>query len=132
MSMLLRALLAWIVLTGIAQAHDIYNGVKVHGFPCCGGGDGPNADCEPLELDQIRIGKGTDIRIFSKRYNAWILLPYERIQWMVLPQDPLARPGHYCGVPRSKNGMYYDRPTDADQPDPLYWSYCIFLTPGGS
>lgn len=116
-----------LLLPAASHAHDIYGGVTVKGLPCCGG-TGPNADCEPLEADQIKVGP--EIRIYSKRWNAWIRVSQDRVQWMVLPQDPLARPGHYCGVPRRILKYYSD--ATPDDPDPEFRSYCIFITPGGS
>lgn len=110
-----------------ARAHDFYGDVKVRGFPCCGG-SGPNADCEPLETDQIKVGR--EVKVYSKRYSAWIEVNPDKVQWMLLPQDPLARPGHYCGIPRASSSFWLK--ATPDDPDPVYHSYCVFITPGGS
>lgn len=126
----LAALVASMALASTALAHDIYGGVKhpKNGFPCCGG-VGPDADCEPLELDQIEIKRDT-IRVFSKRWNAWVRIAEESVLWTALPTDPLVRPGHVCLRPRT-SFKFFPAPTAGD-PDPVYRVFCIFLLPGGS
>lgn len=127
---LIVALALCVVLAQGALAHDIYGGVYVGSVPCCGGGEGAGADCEPLAYDQIHEKNGVFV-IDSKRYGAPILLPSDRIQWGGLPGEVPGTAGHYCGRPRSSNAQYYgSAPTDA-QPDPSFWTYCVWLNPGG-
>lgn len=124
--------LAWLALAGPARAHDIYKDVRVNGLPCCGG-DPVTGDCEALSSAQISLGR--DIRVFSKRWGVWVVIPEHRVQWMPLPGEPEPpAPGHWCGKPREKMASGYGSvaPADADQPDPAIWTYCIFLGPPGT
>ncbi len=112
-----------------AKAHDIYNGVRDHRNVLCCGGDPVTGDCEALEAEQIVYRAGQNPRMYSKRYQAWITVSQDIVLPTAIPGDKGAA-GHYCGVPRS--GALLTSPVTADQPDPLFWTYCAFVAPGGA
>jgi hypothetical protein len=141
MSMLLRVLLAWIVLTGVAQAHDIWSRAreynKPNGFPCCGG-DPMTGDCEGLTAEDI-WDRPDGVEIYSHRYGARIFIPSHRIMVDVPrdvntkePLDELTRyEAHYCGKSRFSNGSQIYAVTP-DDPDPNYHLFCFFRNASGS
>ena len=115
------------ILAGASQArsHDIYDGVRdPRGTLCCGG-DPVTGDCEGLVDEFIKVQSDGSALVFSKRYGAWIKVSKDIITWMTIPADKGVHAGHYCGKPRQAAV-----PT-ADQPDPAYQTYCVFLSPGG-
>ena len=112
-----------------ARAHDIYNGVRDHRGTLCCGGDPVTGDCERLEAEQIVQRRDGSVRIYSKRYSAWIVVGASIVLPTSIPGDEGAA-GHYCGLPREKAGRL-TAPVSADQPDPKYFTRCTFLSPGG-
>ena len=115
-----------------AQAHDIYKGVTgQHGNLCCGG-EGENADCEPLLPEQIHVGPD-GVYLDVKRWPGRVLVWNDRITFGRVPGDGPEIAGHWCGRPRGNPET--DKPElagDTPQPDPHYRTYCAFLNPGGS
>ena len=118
---------AAMVIAGTTKSypHDIYNGVRdPRGVLCCGG-DPVTGDCEGLVDEFIKVQSDGSAVLFSKRYGAWIKVSKEIITWMTIPADKGVHSGHYCGKPRTPSV-----PT-ADQIDPAFMTYCLFLSPGG-
>jgi len=108
-----------------ARSHDIYDGVRdPRGVLCCGG-DPVTGDCEGLADEFIKVQSDGSAVLFSKRYGAWIKVSKDIITWMTIDADKGVHQGHYCGKPRTPTV-----PT-ADQPDPAFQTYCVFLSPGG-
>ena len=109
-----------------AVGHDIYNGVRdPRGVLCCGG-DPITGDCEGLADEFIKVQSDGSAVLFSKRYGAWIKVSRDIITWMTIPGDNGVNAGHYCGKPRAPTV-----PT-ADQPDPSFNTFCVFITPYGT
>jgi len=108
-----------------ARAHDIYDGVRSPTGQLCCGGDPVTGDCEGLVDEFIKIQRDGTAVVYSKRYGAWIKVAKETITWMTIPADKGVHAGHYCGKPRTPSV-----PT-ADQIDPAFMTYCLFLSPGG-
>lgn len=135
-----RALLAWIVLTGLARAHDHFQGVYEHNNPssgrlCCGGSEDmndPNADCEWLTDEQVEQS-AQGLTILSRRYKAKVFVPHSRVEWDV-PRNASGKPadphgmykGAWCGKPRTAAW-----PMTPDDPDPSFHTFCAFFEPGG-
>ena len=78
-----RIALAWLVLAGNADAHDIYTGKKdpVMQSDCCG-----NKDCHPIDANQVRETKdGYYVKLSRPAYMnepqdlEWFI-PRERVQ----------------------------------------------------
>ena len=111
-----------------AYPHDIYHGVRDHRNVLCCGGDPVTGDCEALEADQIVYRVGQNPRMFSRRYQAWITVSQDIVLPTAIPGDKGAA-GHYCGVRRV--GALLTSPTTPEQPDPMFWTYCAFVAPGG-
>ena len=109
----------------IARGHDIYNNVRDPKGTLCCGGDPVTGDCEGLVDEFIKVQPDGSAVVFSKRYGAWIKIARDMITWMTIPGDNGVHQGHYCGKPRQPSV-----PTE-DQPDPAYYTYCTFLSPGG-
>ena len=119
-----------VLIAGPAAAHDVYNGVRSPSGQLCCGGDPVTGDCEGLIDEFIDIQRDGSAKIFSKRYGAWIKIAKDTIVWMTIEADKGVHQGHFCGVPRAKAGRQLEAPT-ADQPDPSFITYCVFLSPGG-
>jgi hypothetical protein len=109
-----------------ASAHDIYHGVTNSSGRLCCGGDPQTGDCEALEAEQIVYGRAS-LRIFSKRYKAWVMVDPLSVEHRSIDGDKGAA-GHFCGVKRTPG--LHDTVND-EQPDPTYFMYCIFISPGG-
>lgn len=117
------------VVTDKAMAHDIYRGVTDPRGQLCCGGDPVTGDCESLEAEQIQFRRDGTVRMFSKRYNAWITVSRDIVIPTAIPGDKGAA-GHYCGVPREKS-LRGQEALSAEQPDPKFVTYCAFTAPGG-
>lgn len=119
-----------LILTGakLAFPHDIYMSVKKRGIPCCGG-QADTGDCEPLRDEQIQVNADGTVRMYSRRYSAWILVSKELVDWDTIPGDKPEDAGHYCGKP--KTGLSGYGTTDEIQADPGFFTYCAFVKPGG-
>lgn len=128
--------------TSPAYPHDVYKGLQKDGSrdpngsysPCCGG-DPVTGDCEALDEHQYQVLNNGDVVFSSKRYSAKVTVPRDKVVW--LPVDD--KPAHWCGKPRANMSTGYSpgssgvstmSPT-AEQPDPVYWTYCAFVAPGG-
>jgi hypothetical protein len=120
---------AFIVLLGPARGHDIYGGVRDHRGVLCCGGDPVTGDCEALEAEQIQHRPDGSVRMFSRRWGAWITVAGGTVLPTAIPGDGGAA-GHYCGRPRGQVGQDGVAPT-AEQPDAAFWTYCAFVAPGG-
>jgi hypothetical protein len=116
-----------------AGAHDIYRELQTpQGTPCCGG-DPVTGDCEPLEESQFTLHPDGSATVRSARYGAAIQVAAARITWLPLPpgRDGRTYPGHWCGAPRQQASRVYPAPVVPWNPDPVYWTYCAFIAPGG-
>lgn len=137
-----RVLIAWVVMTGFARAHDIWSRAKEYnqpnGFPCCGG-DPMTGDCEGLSAEDIWDQPDGSVIIYSHRYKSRILIGASRVHTDVPrdvntkePLDALTRyEGHFCGKPRSASFGYSEPPSEK-QSDPAFWTFCFFRNAGGS
>jgi len=130
-AMVLCIVVAWLMIISVildkANAHDIYNNVRSHktGQLCCGG-DPDTGDCEALELHQINI-RPDKVIIYSERYHRYVDISLDKIEWQVVPGSDA--PGHWCGSPRGKVSI---APINAENPDKDTWTYCAFLSFGGT
>lgn len=114
-----------------AWPHDVFrqekmldrNTLQPTGPSCCGGE--PNTgDCEHLAPDQIHIYPDGGMRIYSKRYSAWIEVARDIIQTKRIPGAPDWAAGAWCGV------HYQPDDNDPLQADRNYRTYCSMLSPG--
>jgi hypothetical protein len=106
-----------------AAAHDIYRDLR-EGYsqtgPLCCGGDPITGDCEGIGHDEYRITVEGDLIFNSRRYQATIRVPADKVVWLQIP-DPLSRPVHWCGKPLG----------DKSDPQVEWQTYCAFVAPGG-
>lgn len=110
-----------------AHAHDVYTDLRQkNGLLCCGG-DPVRGDCEELWEKDFTVNVDQSVTVRSKRYHATILVGADKVVW--LPVAGSDAPAHWCGTKRS-NIVGAPLP-DGDNPDPAWWSYCMFVTPGG-
>lgn len=117
-------LLGLIGSTSKAKAHDIYTNLRAPGVGqlCCGG-DPVTGDCEAVDDYEVHIDGS--VSLSSRRYGARVLVDAGKVTWLPVPGGE-DHPVHWCGKPR---GSYaYD---GSDQIDPAYWTFCLFVTPGG-
>ena len=125
-----RLVLALALLSGPARAHDIYTGERRPGLgtSCCGG-DPVTGECEALSEDQIAIEPDGGMTIVSRRYAAMVRVSRDQIQFKPIAGAPREAMGHWCGTARASAGHVGEQP-DQLQPDPRWWTFCAFLTPG--
>lgn len=102
-----------------ASPHDIYTGLQRDGSrasssPCCG-----DSDCEPVTYTPHVDGSVT---IYSPRWKASVLVAASKITWIAIDD----KEAHWCGAKKT----YLSAAAD-DQPDPTYYTYCTFISPGG-
>lgn len=121
--------LALTLFSTVVSSHDIYSnlheGMSPAGRLCCGG-DPNTGDCEAV-YSNYRILPNGDAVILTKRYGGQsVLIAKNRIQWFAVPGGEESEV-HWCGKPRA-NTTY---PQDAENIDPVFHTYCIFIRPGG-
>lgn len=109
-----------------ARAHDVYTGLYDRVGQICCGGDPHFGDCEPLREDQVAVHPDGSVTMQSRRYGTSITVGAPKVTW--LPVRGSDAPAHWCGVPRTRIEL---GPVDDENPDPGYWTYCAFVTPGG-
>lgn len=103
-----------------AHAHDIYTPLKSPTGQLCCGGD----DCEAIDDYEVHIDGS--VTIHSRRHGASVLVDAGKVTWLPVPGGE-QHPVHWCGKPR---GIYaFDTP---EQPDPAYWTHCLYVSPGGA
>lgn len=119
------------LLAGVRAAypHDVYTGLRGNQGQLCCGGDPVTGDCEPLQWEQVAIHQDGTVTIQSKRYTGSVTVAAEKITWLPVAAGPdgIQYPGHWCGV---RNTMT-SRVEFPDQIDRAFWTYCLFLAPGG-
>lgn len=133
-----RVLIAWVVMTGFARAHDNWMHVREHNdisrMQCCGG-DEKTGDCEGISAENVWDQPDGSMVIYSSRYKAKVTVSKPKIH-VDVPRDPVTKepiPGMemyaaaWCGKPRAMVGFT----TEMDA-DPNYTTYCAFRNPGGS
>lgn len=109
-----------------AAAHDVFNNLRSPTGQLCCGGDPVTGDCEALGPDDYRVGP-SGVVIHSKRYGTTVEIGPDKIVWQGVPGSDA--PVHWCGVPRTKTLVPTPTP---DNPDPTYYTFCAFISPGGS
>jgi hypothetical protein len=106
--------------------HDIYTQLRSPNGQLCCGGDPVTGDCEAVKEQDYKVLLNGDVIIHSKRHNAMIRVGSDKITWLPVPgQD---EPAAWCGVPRYK---VYLAPFNDANPDKAFWTYCMFIAPGG-
>lgn len=132
----------FLYLTQPAYPHDVYRGLQKDGSrdpnnsysPCCGG-DPVTGDCESYEKGGYQVLANGDVVFTTKRYGGKVTVPRDKVVW--LPVDD--KEAHWCGKPRANMATGYstggvtmgNQQITAEQPDPVYWTYCAFVAPGG-
>ena len=107
-------------------AHDVYTRLRSTSGQLCCGGDPLTGDCEAIGT-RYTLEPSGDAVFMSSRYQARVRIGRDKITWLPVPggEDSEA---HWCGVPRTQVSL---APVTHENPDPAFWTYCAFITPGG-
>ncbi len=130
----LTALLAvWLIVvtSRFAAAHDVFQQERMLNRqtlqptgPSCCGGHPDTGDCEHLAPDQIQVRPDGGMRIYSKRYSAYVEVSPNQVQTKRITGAPAWAAGAWCGV-RTPWGTELD-PFQADR---QFLTYCAHLSP---
>lgn len=130
--LILVAGMAILSASAAAWPHDIYTDepkLSPQGGTCCGG-DPVGGDCEPLLAEDVALDPSGGMSIVSRRWHAVIRVGPATIQHRALAGSDPRAVGHWCGKTRTDAGWSKDPPEPLMQPDPRFWTFCAWLTPG--